>query len=58
MYRHPAACQLLEADVDIRFVQRLLGHHSISTTAIYTHVNDRVLQEKITKAGVRGSFSC
>ncbi len=53
MYRHSAACQLLEADVDIRFVQRLLGHHSISTTEIYTHVNDRVLQEKITNAGVR-----
>lgn len=57
MYRHSAACQLLEADVDIRFVQRLLGHHSISTTEIYTHVNDRVLQEKITKAGVRNSIT-
>lgn len=57
MYRHSAACQLLEADVDIRFVQRLLGHHSISTTELYTHVNDRVLQEKIAKAGVRGSFA-
>lgn len=57
MYRHSAACQLLEADVDIRFVQRLLGHHSISTTEIYTHVNDRVLQEKISKAGVRNSIN-
>jgi integrase/recombinase XerD len=56
MYRHSAACQLLEADVDIRFVQRLLGHHSISTTEIYTHVNDRVLQEKITRAAVRSSI--
>lgn len=56
MYRHSAACQLLEADVDIRFVHRLLGHHSISTTEIYTHVNDNVLQEKITKASVRDNF--
>ena len=56
MYRHSAACQLLQADVDIRFVQRLLGHHSISTTEIYTHVNDNVLQEKITKASVRDNL--
>jgi site-specific recombinase XerD len=57
MYRHSAACQLLEADVDIRFVQRLLGHHSISTTELYTHVNDRVLQDKVTRAGVRGGIA-
>ena len=57
MYRHSAACQLLESGVDIRFVQRLLGHHSIMTTEIYTYVNDRVLQDKITRAGVRMEIS-
>ena len=57
MYRHSAACQLLESGVDIRFVQRLLGHQSILTTQLYTHVNDNVLQKRITKANTRGSIA-
>ncbi|MCV6609224.1 MAG: tyrosine-type recombinase/integrase [Amphritea sp.] len=56
MFRHSAACELLESGVDIRFVQRLLGHYSISTTELYTHVTDNVLQEQITKANVRGGL--
>ncbi|WDE04577.1 tyrosine-type recombinase/integrase [Thalassomonas viridans] len=57
MYRHSAACQLLESGVDIRFVQRLLGHQSILTTQLYTYVNDNVLQKKIAKANTRGAIS-
>ncbi|KZN67436.1 hypothetical protein N478_01430 [Pseudoalteromonas luteoviolacea S4060-1] len=53
MYRHSSACQLLESGVDIRYVQKLLGHQSILTTQLYTHVNDNELQKKITKANIR-----
>ncbi|MEO8383350.1 MAG: tyrosine-type recombinase/integrase, partial [Acidobacteriota bacterium] len=47
MFRHSVATYLLEEGVDIRYVQRLLGHRSIVTTEIYTHVADAALKSRV-----------
>lgn len=52
MLRHTATTLLIETGVDIRFVRRLLGHSSIATTEIYTHVSDEALRTTLERTNV------
>ena len=45
LFRHAMATAMLENGADIRYIQQMLGHKSLETTEIYTHVSIRKLKE-------------
>lgn len=56
MFRHTFATCLLEADVDIRYIQEMLGHSSINITEIYTHVAMSKKRDILTTKHPRKDF--
>lgn len=56
MFRHSFATYLLEADVDIRYIQEMLGHSSINVTQIYTHVAMSKQKDILTTKHPRKDF--
>jgi len=57
MFRHSFATLLLEEDVDIRYIQRMLGHSSIVTTQIYTQVTVEKQRQILTTKHPRNRFT-
>lgn len=55
-FRHSFATHLVERGADLRAVQEMLGHESITTTEIYTHLDNRFLRDTIENFHPRGKY--
>ncbi len=56
MFRHSFATMMLDKNVDIRYIQNILGHSSITTTQIYTHVSVEKQKEVMIKNNPRNNL--
>ena len=56
MFRHTFATMMLEEDVDIRYIQEILGHSSITTTQIYTHMSAHKQKEIMSHKNPRNKI--
>lgn len=52
IFRHSVATEMIKNGADIRVVQEILGHSSIATTEVYTHLNKRELKKMYDKIGI------